>query len=210
MLGFRVGFISSQLTVGNLFPVNPGMITGPPKMSFLLEAKSMPALIIKPRLILLMHTDDLVWFITSNQQGQLFVQNRNRIVSKPNVTPGQIQGLGRSRTAPWHKQHFNWLYVPRKLSYSHISLKPLELSKWLPSERSDLSYPSVLQQQHVLYVRNISHQKVKYSTPCMCWTDNQLIATGDSGKSKGFNSMIVRGRRTKQSCAKALAVRASE
>ena len=48
-LGLRVGFISSHLTVDKLFPVNPRAITGPPKMSLLLEAKSMPALIIKPR-----------------------------------------------------------------------------------------------------------------------------------------------------------------
>ena len=51
-LGHRVGFISSQLTANKLLPVNQRAITGPPKMSLLLEAKSMPALIIKPRLIL--------------------------------------------------------------------------------------------------------------------------------------------------------------
>ena len=86
-LSLRVCFISSQLTANKLFPVNPRAITGPPKMSLLLEAKSMPALIIKPNQ---MHTDDLGWNITSNQQGQMLVQNLNRIVSKPNVTPGQI------------------------------------------------------------------------------------------------------------------------
>ena len=66
-LGLRVGFVSSHLTADKLFPVNPRVITGPPKMSLLLEAKSMPALIIKPRLILVTHTDDLGWYITSNQ-----------------------------------------------------------------------------------------------------------------------------------------------
>ena len=50
----------------------------------------MPALIIKLRLIRVAHTDDLGWYITSNQQGQMLVRNLNRIVSKPNVTPGQI------------------------------------------------------------------------------------------------------------------------
>ena len=50
----------------------------------------MPALINEPRLILVMHTDGLGWYIISNQQGQMFVQNLNRIVSKPNVTTGQI------------------------------------------------------------------------------------------------------------------------
>ena len=89
-LGLRVGFISSHLTADKLFPVNPRVITGPPKMSLLLEAKSIPALIIKPRFILVTHTDDLGWYITSNQQGKMFVQNLNRIVRKPNVTPRQF------------------------------------------------------------------------------------------------------------------------
>ena len=51
-LGLRVGIISSHLIADKLFPVNPRAITGPPKMSLLLEAKSMPALIIKPRFFL--------------------------------------------------------------------------------------------------------------------------------------------------------------
>ena len=89
-LSLQLGFISSHLTANKLFPVNPRAITGPPKMSLLLETKSMPALIIKPMLILVTHTDYLGWNITSNQQGQMFVQNLNRIVSKANVTPGQI------------------------------------------------------------------------------------------------------------------------
>ena len=88
--GLRVGFINSHLTVDKLFPVNPRVITGPPKMSFLLEAKSMAALVIKPRLILVVHTDDHSWSTTSNQLGHMFVQNLNRIVSMPNVMPGQI------------------------------------------------------------------------------------------------------------------------
>ena len=89
-LGLRVGFVSSHLTAGNLFPVNPRAITGPPKMGLLLEVKSMPALIIKPTFILVTHTIDLGWYITSNQQGKMFVQNLNRVVRKPNVTPRQF------------------------------------------------------------------------------------------------------------------------
>ena len=58
-------------------------------MSLLLEANSTPSLIIKPRLILIEHTHDLDWFITFNQQGQMLVQNHNRIVNRPNVMPGQ-------------------------------------------------------------------------------------------------------------------------
>ena len=42
-------------------------------MSLLLEDKSTPALIIKPRIILVAHTDDLGWCITFNQQGQKFL-----------------------------------------------------------------------------------------------------------------------------------------
>ena len=59
-------------------------------MSHLLEAKSTSALIIKPSLILVANTDDLGWNITSNQQLRMVVKNLNRIVSRPNVTPGKI------------------------------------------------------------------------------------------------------------------------
>ena len=38
-LGLQVGFISSHLIVDKLFIINPSAITGPPKMSLLLEAK---------------------------------------------------------------------------------------------------------------------------------------------------------------------------
>ena len=109
--GLRVGFISFQLTADKLFPVNLRAITGPPKMSLLLEAKSMPALIIKLRLILVAHMDDLFWYITSNQQGQMFVQNLNRIVGKPNVMPA------RADPVLHHRQYSNCLDVSGKLSY---------------------------------------------------------------------------------------------
>ena len=89
-LGLRVGFVSSHLTEDKLFLVNARAITGPPKMSLLLEVKSTPALIVKPRLILVMHTDDLGRYITPNQQRQMLVQNLKKIVSRPNVTPRQV------------------------------------------------------------------------------------------------------------------------
>ena len=54
----------------------------------------MPALIIKPRLILVAHTDDLGWNNTSNQQQQMLIQNLNRIVVD------QMLRQGRSCTAP--------------------------------------------------------------------------------------------------------------
>ena len=59
-------------------------------MSLLLEAKSMPELIIKPKLFLVAHMDDLGWYITFNQQGQMFVQSLKWIVTKPNVSSWQI------------------------------------------------------------------------------------------------------------------------
>ena len=58
-LGLRVGFFSSHLVADKLFLVNLRAIMGSRKMSLLLEAKSMPALIIKPRLILVVYIDDL-------------------------------------------------------------------------------------------------------------------------------------------------------
>ena len=69
-------------------------------MSLLLEAKSMPELIIKLRFILVSHTDDLGWYITSNQPGKMFVQNLNRIVRKPNVTTKAVPVLH-------HRQYSN-------------------------------------------------------------------------------------------------------
>ena len=118
----RVSLISSHLTADKLIPVNPRVITGPPKMSLLLKAKSMPSLIIKPRLILVSHMDDLGWYITSNQQGKMFVQNLNRIVRKPNVMPRQFPYCT-TDSIPID------LMFPEN-SYSHTSLE-------LPDHRTD-------------------------------------------------------------------------
>ena len=84
MLGLRVCFISSDLKVNKLFPINPRAVTGPPKMSLLLEVESTSALIIEPRLIFVTsaliieprlifvtYTDDFGKYITSNQQGKI-------------------------------------------------------------------------------------------------------------------------------------------
>ena len=54
---------------------------GPLKMSHQLEVKSMPALIIKPRFILVVLMGDLGWYITYNQHGHMLIQNLNMIVS---------------------------------------------------------------------------------------------------------------------------------
>ena len=52
-LGLRVDFVSCRLAANELLPVNSRAITGPSKMSLLLEVGSSPALIFKPRLTLL-------------------------------------------------------------------------------------------------------------------------------------------------------------
>ena len=82
-LGLWVGFISSHLPADKLFPANPRAITGPPKMSLLLEAKSMPALIIKPTLILV-----------ARQQQQMFIQ------TSTGLSADQVLPQGRSCIAP--------------------------------------------------------------------------------------------------------------
>ena len=90
MLVLLVCFISSDLTANKLFPINPRAITGPPKMSLLLEVESTSVYIIEQRVIYVTYTDDLGWYITSNQQGKILVQNIHRIVRRSNVTPWQI------------------------------------------------------------------------------------------------------------------------
>ena len=144
-------------------------ITGPPKMSLLLEAKSMPAL-IKPRFILVTHTDDLGWYKTFNQQGKMS-ENLNRIVRKPNVTPRQFPNcitdsisidLMFQENFPTHTQVCNCL-----------------------SHRNDCRQRRVIRVAYRCYnrnlyeVRNIGHQEVKCSTTCMGLADNQLISTRD-------------------------------
>ena len=100
-LGLRLGFISSHFTVDKLFPVNPREITGPPKMSLLLEAKSMPVFIIKPRLILVAHTVDLGWNKTYKKPQQ----------SKPQQDCQQTKCYVRVDPALLHKSYSNWLDV---------------------------------------------------------------------------------------------------
>ena len=138
-LGLRVGFISSHLTADKLFPVNSRTITWssddePPVWS---EKHAF----IKPRLILVTHMDDLGWYITSNQHWQMFVQNLNRIVSKPNVVPGQILycTTGSISVDLMFQENFHTnTQVWNRLSHRNDCLK------------SDLSYLWVLQQQPVL------------------------------------------------------------
>ena len=72
MLGLRVCFICSD-SKKKLFPINPRVVTGPPKMSLLLEVESTSALIIEPRLIFVTYTDDLGGYIVSNQKGKIII-----------------------------------------------------------------------------------------------------------------------------------------
>ena len=150
----------------------------------------MPALIIKPGLILVRHTDDLGWYIMSNQQEQLFVQNLNRIVSMPNVMPGQI------------------LYcttdcIPVDLMFQENfptntqSLVPPEPSKQLPTERSDLSY-LLIGATIATCTRSGTSVLRRSSVPPRAWvgpTPN-LSQPETVAKSKSCNSMTVHGGRT--------------
>ena len=169
-LGLQEGLISSHLTVVKLFPVNPRAVTGPQKMSLLLEAKSMPTLIIKRSLILVLHKNNIGWYITSNQQGQMFIQSLNRIVSKPNVTPGQITYCTTGRIS---------------IDLMFQGNFPANTQVWNRlSHRNDCRHRGVIWVAYRCYnsnpylVRNISHQEVKCSTTCMGLADNQLITTG--------------------------------
>ena len=101
-LGLPVSFISSHLTTDKLFSVNPRVITGPPKMCLLLETKNMPALIVRPRLILVVYTDDISWYITSNQQEQMFVQHR-----KPQQDFQQSKCYSRADLVLHHRLYLN-------------------------------------------------------------------------------------------------------
>ena len=151
-LGLRVGFIGSHLTVDKLIRVNPRVITGPPKMSFLHKAKSTSALIIKPRLILFAHTDDLGWNKTSNQQQQMLIQNLNRIVSRPIVTPGWIL-------------HCTTNHIPINLMFKKNFPTNTQVRNSL-STQNNCRQRGVIRVTYGCYnrntylVRNISHQEV--------------------------------------------------
>ena len=77
MLDLLVCFISSDLTANKLFPINPRGITGPPKMSLLLEVESLSAYIIEPWLILgiLVMTYKLPIYIDSIFKQKLLFKN---------------------------------------------------------------------------------------------------------------------------------------
>ena len=118
MLDLRVVFISFHLIADKLFPVNPRAITGPPKMSLLLESKSMPALIIKPRFILVKHTDDIVGTLrptrrescsfktsTGLSESQMLCQGSSRIAPQ---TVFQLTGCFKKTFLLTHKFGTTW------------------------------------------------------------------------------------------------------
>ena len=100
------------------------------------------ALIINPRLILVTHTDDLGCYVMSNQHWKILVQNLSRIVGKRNIMPTQVPYCTTGSIS------INLMF--QKNFPTHTSLEPPEPSKWLPTERSEMSYLSVLQQQPIL------------------------------------------------------------
>ena len=158
-------------------------------MSLLIEAQSLPALIIKPRLILVAHTDDLGWNKTSNQQRQMLIQNLNRIVSRPNAIPGQIM-------------YYNTNCIPIDLMFKENF--PINTQVW-----NSLSHRNDCQQRGLSELRmgattatrtrsetSVNRRSIKCATTCMGRADNELIATRHSCEVKGCNTMTIRGGRT--------------
>ena len=122
-LDLLVGFISSNLAADKLFEGNSRAIAGPPKMSLLLAVRSMPALVIKPMFIRVAHMDDFGWYLKQNQQGQMLVQNLHKIVSRPNVTPGQILHCITRGVA------INFVFL--EMCQNNTRLEQPVISKWL-------------------------------------------------------------------------------
>ena len=117
----------------------------------------MPAF-IKPKLILVAHTDDLGLNKTSHQQQQMLIQNLKIIVSRPNVTPGQIM-------------HCTTNCIPINLMFMETFL----LTHRFGTACAYMSHRNDCRQRGV--TKNISHQEVKCSATSMGRADNQLIAT---------------------------------
>ena len=62
----RIYSIGPPLVMDKLIKVVSKAITSPPEMGHLLDVECMPAVIIKPRFILVTHTDHLSWNKTFN------------------------------------------------------------------------------------------------------------------------------------------------
>ena len=77
MPSFCINFISPPLVMDKLIQVNSRAITSPPKMRVLFEVERTPAVTIKSRLILVMHTDHYSQNKTFNQQRKIHIQSLN-------------------------------------------------------------------------------------------------------------------------------------
>ena len=131
-LRLRLLFISARLTTDKLSQVNDIAITGSPKMSLALEAKNMPAVIIKIKFLLVQHTDDLDWYITINQQEQMLVQHLDRIVRRQNVTSLQI--LWKTTNCILIFLIFKIIFMTNTKDWNCLAIE------MPPTEKSDLSY----------------------------------------------------------------------
>ena len=153
----------------------------------LLEAESMPALIIKPWLIHGADKDDHCWNIMSNQQRQMFVQYLNRIVSKPNVIHGQILYC-KTDCIP-----INFKFQENFPTNSHVWNS---LNHLIDHQQSGMIWVTYGCRTSTCARSGTSVIRRSSVLPRAWWADNQLIATGHSCEVKGCNTITVRGRRT--------------
>ena len=83
-----VGLIRSRLTADKLCLVNPRSITGPSKMSLLLEVKSTLWSSVKSNSCC--DYDDLDWHVTSNQQGQTLFRTSTGLFKAQMIRQGRL------------------------------------------------------------------------------------------------------------------------
>ena len=155
-----------------LFPVNPRAITGPPKMSLLLEAKSCQH-----------------W---SSNQGLSLLRTRMTLVETKRPTSSikclfetttglsadQMLWQGRSCIAPQTVFQLTWCLRKTFLLIHKIGTRNNF------RQRGVIWVTNVCYYKNPFNVRNISH-RVKCSTTSMDQADNQLISTRHSCKVKG-------------------------
>ena len=130
-------FINSHLTADKLFPVNPRAITGAPKISLLLKANLMPELIISTTLVA--HTDDLGLNKTSNQHSKCLFK------TSTGLSADQMLRQSRFCIATQTVFQLTWCFWKIFVLTHNFG------TGWaLATERRDLSYIWMLQQQTVL------------------------------------------------------------
>ena len=170
-LGLRVGVINSHLIADKLFPANLRAITGPPKMS----CTKNHACIDHQTKVYPCYAHGWPWLvITSNQQGKMFVQNLNRIVRMPNVTPRQFPycttdsipiDVMFQENFPTHTQVWNCLSHRNDCRHGGV----IWLTYWCYN--SPDMYDNV---RNILRLcKEHSHQKIKCSITCMGWAESK-------------------------------------